>query len=145
MTLPTDDKARKAIPIFQGCVEYFPDAMVAIAELSKIANDQHNPGEPLHWAKEKSTDELGSLMRHVLGIAKHGPLARDVEGILEATKVAWRACANLQRLADAGHNILCETPARVENSTADLDPPITETDAECAARIRRAITEGPKS
>ncbi len=144
MTIPTDDAARKALPVFQGCVEYFPDSLVAVAELSKIANDQHNPGEPLHWAKEKSTDELGSLTRHLLGIAKNGPEARDADGILEATKIAWRALANLQRLADSGINILA-TPARVENSAADLDPPITETDAECAARIRRSITEGPKS
>ena len=34
--LSSDAAARKAIPLYSGFVNYFPDAMVAVAELSRI-------------------------------------------------------------------------------------------------------------
>lgn len=88
----TDAKARKALPVFSGFVKYFPDAMLAVAELSRIGNDQHNPGQPLHWAKEKSTDEHDALMRHLIDAG-----TIDTDGVRHSTKVAWRAMAALQR------------------------------------------------
>ncbi len=108
MTLPTDSTARKRIPLYSECVAYFPDVLAAVAELSQIGNDQHHPDEPLHWDKSKSTDEMDALMRHAAGCAGD-PVARDEDGVLEATKVAWRALANLQRLADDGVNVFAES------------------------------------
>lgn len=94
--LPTSAKERKGMPIATGFVDYFPDAMAVVAELSRICNEQHNPGEPLHWAKEKSTDEADALMRHFLD---RGTL--DSDGIRHTAKVAWRAMAMLQRELEA--------------------------------------------
>ena len=34
MMLPTDSKARKGIPLARGCLDYFPDALVAVAGVS---------------------------------------------------------------------------------------------------------------
>lgn len=96
MPLPTNAKARKDVPIYRGFVKYFPDAMAEVAELSRIGNEQHNPGQPLHWAKEKSTDEADALMRHQMEVG-----TRDTDGVRHATKVAWRAMAQLQRELDA--------------------------------------------
>jgi hypothetical protein len=90
--LPTDAKARKAIPIATGFVDYFPDAIAAVAELSRIGNDQHNPGKPLHWDRSKSTDEADTLMRHFV---ERG--TNDTDGVRHSTKVAWRAFALLQK------------------------------------------------
>src|SRR5216684_7408427 len=56
---------RKGQPLATGCLDYFPDALLAIAECSRIGNDQHNPGEPLHWDRSKSDDEADSLLRHL--------------------------------------------------------------------------------
>lgn len=100
---PTDAKARKALPLCTGVLDYFPDALLEVAELSRIGNDQHNPGQPLHWAKEKSTDEPDALVRHLLDRG-----TRDVDGVRHSTKVAWRALALLQREIDAerAHPIL---------------------------------------
>lgn len=106
--LPVDAQARKDIPIFSGFVKYFPDAIAAVAQLSFIANEQHNPGEPLHWAKEKSSDERDAQMRHIVDPVTTGGEDRDSEGVLHDVKNAWRAMANLQRLADAGKNIFAE-------------------------------------
>lgn len=119
--LPSDAKVRKGIPIFSGCVAYFPHALAAVAQLSRIGNDQHNPGEPLHWAKDKSTDETDCLMRHLVDAAVN-PLHRDNDGVLAAAKIAWRALANLERLHDAGHDILACESSSVASSGSSVSP-----------------------
>lgn len=101
--LPTDSKARKAIPVWSGCIAYFPNALVAIAGLSQRANDQHNPGEPLHWAKEKSTDEQDAGMRHAIEPLLIGASEYDADGTAHKVKKAWRAVAELERWLLAGN------------------------------------------
>lgn len=95
MSLPTDAKARKDIPIYSGFIKYFPLAIAAVAELSRKGNDQHNPGKPLRWDRSKSGDELDAMMRHVLDDAYGVPV--DTDNVLHKTKVAWRAMADLQK------------------------------------------------
>ena len=90
--LPTDAECRKAVPIFSGVLMYFPDAIAAVAECSRIGNDQHNPGQPLHWDRSKSGDELDALLRHVMDAGTW-----DNDNIRHSTKVAWRALGNLQK------------------------------------------------
>ena len=92
MTLPTNAKERKNVPIATGVIDYFPDAIVAVAELSRVGNEQHNPGKPLHWDRSKSGDESDALMRHFI---ERGTV--DSDGVRHSTKVAWRALANLQK------------------------------------------------
>lgn len=92
--LPTSAAARKAVPIYSGVVRYFPRALIAVAECSYRGNQQHNPGQPLHWDKTKSTDHMDCIMRHmiddVLGVAV------DTDQTAHLTKVAWRALAALE-------------------------------------------------
>jgi hypothetical protein len=92
MSLPTSDQERKALPIFDGVLLYFPDAIAEVARVSKAGNDQHNPGKPLHWDRSKSGDESDALMRHFL---QRGTL--DTDGVRHSAKVAWRAMAMLQK------------------------------------------------
>jgi hypothetical protein len=91
MSLPTDSKERKDVPIARGVLDYFPDALAEVARVSKAGNDQHNPGEPMHWAKEKSTDHADCIVRHLIDRGK-----LDTDGQLHSAKVAWRALALLQ-------------------------------------------------
>jgi hypothetical protein len=88
MSLPTDAKARKNVPLARGLLDYFPDACAAVAELSRIGNEQHNPGEPMHWAREKSTDHADCIIRHTIDRG-----TRDADGVRHTTKAAWRALA----------------------------------------------------
>ena len=99
--LPTDPKARKAIPIYSGFIKYFPRAICAVTELSRIGNDQHNPGKPLHWDRSKSGDEKDALMRHLIDQTIDGDEAADKDGVLHATKKAWRAMADLEKILEA--------------------------------------------
>lgn len=92
MGLPTEAQKRKEVPLVRGLLDYFPDALVEVARVSLEGNKQHNPGEPLHWAKEKSTDEADALVRHLIDRGKF-----DSDGMRHSAKVAWRALALLQR------------------------------------------------
>lgn len=89
--LPSDAKTRKRIPLYSGLVKYFPDALVAVAALSFVGNEQHSPGKPLHWDRSKSTDQEDTLLRHLF---EAGTV--DVDGVRHSAKVAWRALAMLQ-------------------------------------------------
>jgi hypothetical protein len=97
--LPTAAPVRKGLPVYSGVLKYFPDALVAIAELSRIGNDQHNPGQPLFWDRSKSGDELDALTRHLLDAG-----TIDTDGVRHSTKVAWRALANLQKEIERATN-----------------------------------------
>lgn len=119
MSLPTNAATRKAIPIFSGLVKYFPHAIAAVAQLSRVGNDQHNPGLPLQWAKEKSSDEMDALLRHATDAAIE-ETHRDPDGVLAAVKLAWRALANLERMHDRGLDIFAETEDYAEAAASDL-------------------------
>lgn len=94
--LPTDAKARKGMPITTGVIDYFPAALAAVAEVSRKGNEQHNPGQPLHWAKEKSTDHADCIARHLI---ERGSF--DSDGGRHSAKLAWRALALLQTEIEA--------------------------------------------
>lgn len=98
-TLPTDSDTRKHIPMATGLLDYFPDALADVARLSRIGNDKHNPGQPLHWAREKSDDQADCIMRH---LTDRGTI--DTDGVLHDTKVAWRALAQLQLVIERLRN-----------------------------------------
>lgn len=83
---------RKAAPLWSGCMQYFPDALMEVAKLSLAANNQHNPGQPMHWARGKSGDECDTAARHLLDAGK-----RDIDGQRHLTKAAWRTLAALQK------------------------------------------------
>lgn len=97
MSVPRETvEQRKAMPLATGLLDYFPDALLVVAEVSRIGNEQHHPGAPLHWDKSKSTDEADALLRHLVD---RGTI--DTDGVRHSGKVAWRALALLQRELDA--------------------------------------------
>jgi hypothetical protein len=93
---PKTSAERKAEPIHSGVLLYFPDALAAVARLSKKANDKHNPGQPMHWNRSKSADHDDCVVRHALTLEELDP---DT-GELEAVNRAWRALAALQLLEE---------------------------------------------
>jgi len=98
MPLPADAKDRKRIPIYSGVLKYFPDAIIEVAKVSFVGNEQHNPGQPLHWAREKSQDHEDCIVRHSLDAMQ----AKDRdERIAHMAARAWRALAALQLEVEA--------------------------------------------
>ena len=97
LTLPTGSADRKAIPLATGCLYYFPAALAEVAKLSKLGNDKHNPGQPLHHARGKSTDHADCIVRHQIDA---GTIDPDT-GLDHAVMVAWRALAQLQEILES--------------------------------------------
>lgn len=114
--LPTDKKLRKQFPVGTGVLDYFPDALAAVAYVSYVGNAQHNgPDAPLHWSRGKSDDHEDTVIRHYL---ERGGF--DVDKTRHSAKLVWRALAILQLEIEAdraaGKPGLCEddvTPAAV--------------------------------
>lgn len=125
LALPTDAKARKAIPVVRGCLDYFPAALQAVAELSRVGNEQHNPGQPMHHARGKSTDHADCIVRHLMdrGVV-------DTDGIRHSVKVAWRALALLQEELEAAGAPLARG-ARVDPPA--VDPTVRLRCGDCGA------------
>jgi hypothetical protein len=90
--LPIDSAARKALPICTGVIDYFPNALAAVAAVSKAGNDKHNPGEDLHWARGKSMDQADAIARHLV---ERGSIDPET-GQRHSAELAWRALANLE-------------------------------------------------
>jgi hypothetical protein len=88
-------EVRKGIPVYSGFIKYFPNAIKEVSECSMKANRQHNGDEHLHWAMEKSKDELDALMRHLIDHASG--IEWDDDSIRHLTKVCWRSLAMLER------------------------------------------------
>lgn len=90
--LPDEASERKKFPLASGLFDYFPDALIAVSHVSWNGNNQHNPGQPLHWDRAKSTDEADTMLRH---FSQRGQL--DSDGQRHSAKMAWRALAILQK------------------------------------------------
>ncbi len=90
---------RKQRPLATGVLDYFPDALLEVAYVSYVGNEQHNPGQHLHWDRSKSHDEADACMRH---LAERGTF--DSDGTRHSAKAAWRALANLQKEIEEERN-----------------------------------------
>lgn len=91
LSLPDDDAKRQEYPMADGLLDYFPNALAEVSRVSKIGNDQHNPGQPMHWARDKSTDHANKILRHLTDRGRF-----DGRGVRHTARLAWRALAMLQ-------------------------------------------------
>ena len=91
-----DAVSRKNAPMARGLLDYFPDALAEVAEVSRVGSEQHHPGTGIWWDKTKSADDPDCILRHLIDRGK-----RDTDGTRHSAKVAWRALAMLQREIDA--------------------------------------------
>jgi hypothetical protein len=96
--LPEDSELRNSYPMADGLIDYFPNALAEVSRISYIGNQKHNPGEPMHWARSKSTDHRNKIARHLVDVG--GFEETEVDGkpvkVRHSAYLAWRALANLQ-------------------------------------------------
>lgn len=92
MSLPVDRDARNAIPVWDGCIAYFPDVWAEIAKVSVLGNKQHALGGKLRWERGISTDHLNKVMRHCLD-HEAGIVMDDDGQTFHLAKAARRRCA----------------------------------------------------
>ena len=114
-----DSEDRKATPMATGLLDYFPAALAYVSQISKVGNDKHNPGEPMHHARGKSMDHADCILRH---LADRG--GTDEQGVLHSGYAAWRALALLQQeLEDAGQAPLARGAKLPDEVVDTADPP----------------------
>ncbi len=101
--LEDTSEQRKQYPMASGLLDYFPDACAAVAEVSFLGNEKHNPGEPLHWARGKSMDHADCIVRHLT--ERGGFEMIEIRGTMykvrHSVALAWRAMALAQEELEA--------------------------------------------
>jgi hypothetical protein len=115
-----DYAARKGAPMAEGLLWYFPDALAAVAAVSKAGNDKHNPGQPMHHARGKSMDHADCAIRH---LAHAGTVDPDTKQRHTAL-AAWRLLALLQEELEQQEG--CPLP-RNARAAEVLNLPATDT------------------
>ena len=126
--------SRDDYPLFTGLLAYFPNALSEVARCSKVGNDQHNPGEPLHWARHKSTAHADKILRH-LRDSLFEPM--DNDGVLHVVKVAWRALALAEEALEASRVQIVDRKWTAEEIAILDGAPATGGDSSLAALIER--------
>lgn len=89
---------RKEVAVSRGLFAYFPDALALIARHSVRSNKKHNPGQPVHWSREKSNDHEDCIARHSIALAIN-PDSMD-DNAYHIVCRAWRSLAALQLWAE---------------------------------------------
>ena len=92
---------RKEVAVARGLFAYFPDALALVARHSVRSNEKHNPGQPVHWSREKSSDHEDCIDRHSLAVAVDENSLDGGEPHIICR--AWRALAALQLWAEKQH------------------------------------------
>ena len=125
---PSDDKARKSLPIFRLVTRYFPKALREVTKVSVANNVRYNPErEPadINWARDKSKDQLGSGFRHMLESEVDGTVFEFItpevaakvgfDRVYVLAENAWRALAALELAIEAEE---CKVPVQVHPAQA---------------------------
>jgi len=113
--LPTNDEERKRVKL-TAIFRLFPNACVALAQHIKAGADKYCGGE-LRWDRNKSPEELESLLRHVF------EQVQNPTCVATAQAIAWRAMANLEKLTEVVANADGSgEPANCEGLPSEPDP-----------------------
>ncbi len=97
MGLPTDYDERKALPVFTFLTKYFPLAFLEVVRVAVAGDKQHlnnSAAGEIRWAREKSTDQLNTALRHIMDYGMGEAI--DTDGRAHLAKAIWRLSAQLQ-------------------------------------------------
>lgn len=159
LSLGRDHAARKALPIMR-VLGYFTAAIAGLTRHAVRGNNQHNPGEPLHWARGKSTDHAECVGRHSFDMMdlhawlERNPTHPDRERVLDELEHEydarlWRAAADSQEFYEkfrgapiSPSSKLPEPPVKLSpNDTLDVAA-LTENSGLPATLVRGFVPSG---
>lgn len=140
--MTTDKQERKERPVARGVLDYFPDALAEVANVSYVGNQQHNPGEEMHWARGKSADHADCVARHLI---ERG--TTDTDGLRHSAKLAWRALALLQIEIEKARTDPYQSFAKLCQALPEKEQTGAVMDAGQINKFARSRTQGsiPKS
>lgn len=115
---------RKRHPMAEGLLDYFPDALYVVSNVSWVGNEKHNPGQSLHHSRGKSMDHADCCARH---LAERGgfdivTIAGVEYRIRHSAALAWRALALLQEELEAEFALPLPRNARFDAPSGQPGP-----------------------
>jgi hypothetical protein len=136
LSLGRDHAARKALPIMR-VLGYFTAAIAGLTRHAVRGNAQHNPGEPLHWARGKSMDHAECVGRHSFDMMdlhawlERNPTHPERDAVLaeleqEYDARLWRAAADSQEFYEKYRGAPVSPSSRMPTPEAPLVPPGTD-------------------
>ncbi len=124
--LPTEYNERKEWKLWDFLTQYFPDAFLEVVRVAIEGNRQHNPGEHMHWSREKSTDQMNTALRHQWDHTTVG--AKDNDGCYHLAKAIWRLSAELQLVIEQERSVGATRSEATEERNNDIYKYIDEGD-----------------
>ena len=99
MTTQTEtQKKAKKVRVHTLLFEYFPHALLAVAEVSEVGSKKYGEGGPTTWKDFPVATYQDAKGRHMLKDAAGDVTSDDGEGITHAAQEAWNALAVLEKL-----------------------------------------------
>lgn len=95
-------------PLWQGCMDYFPDALLAVALISKYGLEKYE----LEYADHNWKQVEGALPRYLDADGRHLLKVNDYDPesqMLHAAHHAWNALAALQLILESGKPLTRKT------------------------------------
>lgn len=93
-----NEKASK-IPVYRGCMAYFPRALEEVAKVSRFGTEKHNVAlEEKGFLRPEYTPAMyaDAIGRHLLALQTEGEINIEDDGLLHRAQLAWNALASLE-------------------------------------------------
>jgi Domain of unknown function (DUF5664) len=119
MVTKADKQKAAKVPVWQGVIAYFSNALHAVGAISKFGAAKHNEGKmPTTWRAYECNVYADALARHIFEEGK-GDLYDSESGMLHAGHEAWNALARLEKLLEV-HPL--QKPLKVIENLRVADP-----------------------
>ena len=100
MAVTADQQKAAKVPMWQGVIAYFSNALHAVAAISKMGCVKHNNGKmPTKWRDYPVETYADAEMRHITEQGK-GILYDSESHMLHAGHEAWNVLAKLEKLLE---------------------------------------------
>ena len=139
MVNKADQQKAAKVPVWQGVISYFSNALHAVGSISKFGAAKHNEGKmPTKWRAYECSVYADALARHIFEEGK-GDLYDSESGMLHAGHEAWNALARLEKLLEV-HPLHQPIEAKVIENLRVADPaslPVVPRERRLSSQRRR--------
>jgi hypothetical protein len=111
MTDQTLKQNKGKVPVYQGCLMYFPRALQAVSQVSEYGTKKYDvPFTTQGWRLVPADELRDALVRHILDRVIDGDV-NSVDGdLLHQAQVAWEALAVLEVMLEANAKAKSDNP-----------------------------------
>lgn len=98
--------------IYTLLLEYFPRALAEVARCGEYGAEKHGR---LSFMNEDYPSEgfMDAAARHMLALAKDGPINHEDQGVYHKAQIAWGALASLEKDLKAGEDQVNRKPGGI--------------------------------